>query len=85
MTEKVAIADKWINRGYRATLVLRIVGVSRSTYYYRILHKDFEHLVGGGRPIPGYAYDTHGRRICDEQVKEWISELAKAKALCTAI
>lgn len=79
MAEKIAIADKWINRGYRATLVLRIVGVSRSSYYHRISHKDFAHHVGGGRPIPGYSYDSHGRRICNEQVKKWINELVEGE------
>jgi hypothetical protein len=28
----------------------------------------------GGRPIPGYSWDKRGRRISDEQIKEWLCE-----------
>ena len=79
LAEKVAIAEKWISREYRAMLVLRIVGISRSTYYYQLSRKGSERHTGGGRPVPGYSCDAHGRQICDEQIKEWISELIEGE------
>ncbi|MBE3552624.1 MAG: transposase, partial [Kyrpidia tusciae] len=70
----VAIAHKWITAGYNATLVLRIVGVSRSTYYFQITHTPKPHARAGGRPAPGYSWTREGRKISDEQIKEWIME-----------
>ncbi len=60
LAEKVAIAEKWISREYRAMLVLRIVGISRSTYYYQLSRKGSERHTGGGRPVPDQR--THRRR-----------------------
>ncbi|MCL6577536.1 MAG: IS3 family transposase [Kyrpidia sp.] len=55
-------------------LVLRIVGVSRSTYYFQITHTPKPHARAGGRPAPGYSWTREGRKISDEQIKEWIME-----------
>ncbi|HAE62432.1 MAG TPA: IS3 family transposase [Eubacteriaceae bacterium] len=73
--DKVSIANKWISRGYKAVLVLKIVGLSRSTYYYRISRTGLTKRVGGGRPCPGYSLDKANNRISDEQIKEWLTEL----------
>lgn len=54
--------------------MLRIVGVSRSTYYFQLSH-DFKvqpRKGGSGRPVPGYSYTHDKRKISDEQIKEWI-------------
>jgi putative transposase len=64
--------------GYPVTTVLRIVGVLEATYYARKKReKEVEkpRVFNGGRPIPGYSVTKDGRRISDEQIKEWLLEL----------
>ncbi|ELK38835.1 IS3 family transposase [Escherichia coli] len=70
------IADKWIQLGYTAKLVLRIVGILEATYYYRKNKASQKPRVyHGGRPIPGYSLSKDGQPVSDEQIKEWLSEL----------
>ncbi len=52
--------------------MLRIVGVSRSTYYYQQTHKPQPRTTAGGRPVTEYTYTQDGRKVSNEQVKEWI-------------
>jgi len=73
LAEKVVVADKWIKKGYKVTLVTRIVGISRSCYYYRTRYCK-ERNGRGGRPLPGYSGNKHGHFISDEQIKEWLFE-----------
>lgn len=54
--------------------MLRIVGVSRSTYYYQTTHEPKPKTTSGGRPVSTYTYTKSGQRFSDEQVKEWIME-----------
>lgn len=54
--------------------MLRIVGVSRSTYYFQLNHKPQPRRSGGGRPIPGYSLTKDGHKVSDEQIKEWLME-----------
>jgi len=54
--------------------VLKILGISRSTYYYRKHYRVEEKKVSGGRPAPGYSYHKKGNKISDEQIKEMILE-----------
>ena|GEM_PF-240378 len=75
LEDKIEIAFKWINAGYKATLVLRILRVSRSTYYYKKEAK----INKGGRPYLGYSFNKEGKRICDEQIKEWLCELIEGE------
>jgi putative transposase len=56
-------------------VVLRIVGVSEATYYYRKKHFKQERMYNGGRPIPGFSLDHKRRPVSDEQIKEWLMEL----------
>lgn len=56
-------------------MVLRIVGVSEATYYYRKKHDKQERVYNGGRPIPGYSLNQQHRLVSDEQIKEWLMEL----------
>jgi putative transposase len=69
------IASKWIAIGYNASLVLRILELKPSTYYYSISRNVKEIEESGGRPIPGYSYTSDGRKVYDMQIKEWIMEL----------
>ncbi|MDP9729874.1 DDE-type integrase/transposase/recombinase, partial [Alicyclobacillus tolerans] len=70
--DKIAIAHKWITAGHSVTIVLRIVGVSRSTYYYQQTHEPKPRTTAGGRPVTEYTYTHDGSKVSDEQVKEWI-------------
>jgi putative transposase len=56
-------------------LVLRIINLNPSTYYYIIGKENEEKNENGGRPVPGYAYTLDGKKICDMQIKEWILDL----------
>jgi putative transposase len=58
--------------------VLRIVGVSRSTYYFQETHQPKPRVYRGGRPIPGYSYTEHGQKVSDEQIKEWLLDEIEA-------
>jgi len=74
----MTIADEWISRGYMTILVLRIIGIAESTYYNHIRTvPQREHIVPAtaGRPILGYSLDTSSKRVSDEQIKEWLTEL----------
>ncbi|MBO9131534.1 IS3 family transposase [Bacillus sp. 165] len=55
--------------------MLRIVGISRSTYYYQERKENSIKRVSEGRPAPGFSVTTDEQRISDEQIKEWVSEL----------
>jgi putative transposase len=85
VADKVDVAERWISKGFKTSLVLGFVGLSRSTYHAVIDRKDDvkeaanEHSVSGkaaaGRPVPGYSYTFDGRRIPDETIKSWICTL----------
>lgn len=58
--------------------MLRIVGVLEATYYARKKREKEGpklRVFNGGRPQPGYSVTTDGKRISDEQIKEWLLEL----------
>ena len=48
--------------------------LGRSTYYYNLSVKGKEKLKPKGGKPKGYSIDKHGRKICDEQIKEFIIE-----------
>ena len=58
--------------GYKAALVLSIIRLNKSTYYYNINRPEAisdSSKNKGGRPIPGYSLDVHNNRVCDEEIK----------------
>lgn len=64
------VVDKWIQLGYTAKMVLRIV-VLEATYYYRKNKASQKLRVShGGRPIPGFSLTKNGQCVSDEQIKE---------------
>jgi len=65
--------------GYKAVKVLKILELSRATYYYNISNQNKEIKHNGGRPIPGYSYNKDGKKICDEQIKEFIFEIIETE------
>jgi len=64
------IADKWIGCGYPVRLVLRIVGVSHATYYWRKRHVLKGPARRGGRPRPGFVITRDGLPVSDDSVKD---------------
>ncbi|WP_328793897.1 IS3 family transposase [Heliomicrobium gestii] len=58
--------------------VLRVIGIHEATYYarrQRLQREPKERTYNGGRPQPGYSWTQDGRRISDEQIKEYLMEL----------
>lgn len=56
--------------------MLRFAGIPRSTYYSRKQRESqpAEHPVREGRDIPGYSVQMNGKKVSDEQIKEWLME-----------
>ena len=54
--------------------MLRIVGVSRSTYYFQQTHEPKPRTSSGGRPATQYTFTKDGKKVSNEQVKEWLME-----------
>lgn len=57
--------------------VLRICGVPRSTYYYRLLHPEPQRPAGKGRPVPGFSYDQTGTQVTDGRIQTWLRRLVQ--------
>lgn len=79
------IASRWIEQGYNAGLVLHSVGLASSTYYSHKARQSKKTLLESddkseplksraGRRILGYSCTYTGRKISDEQIKEFIME-----------
>lgn len=54
--------------------MLKILGIPRSTYYYQKNYRVEGKKVSEGRPAPGYSYNEDGKKISDEQIKEFLLE-----------
>jgi len=75
---KLEVAHDWISQGYKASYVLQFIGLAPATFYYHLNpHQRSE--ATGGRPLPGYSYDKAGRRICDQQIIEWLYRLIEGE------
>jgi hypothetical protein len=72
------IANRWIEQGYNAGLVLHSVGLASSTYYGHRARQAKKTLLGsddGSKPLKsraGYSYTCTGQKVSDEQIKEFI-------------
>ncbi|MDI6606703.1 MAG: hypothetical protein QME65_06155 [Candidatus Omnitrophota bacterium] len=65
--------------GYKVSLVLRIIGISRSTYYANLNHQPKPRTRAGGRPSSRYTFTSDNKMVSNEQVKEWLCELITAE------
>lgn len=74
-------ALKWINYGYKTNSVCRIIGLSRSTFYFNISTKEKvkkpAFRLDIGRKIPGYSTNLNNEQVKDSDIKQWIIELVK--------
>ncbi|MFB4166325.1 IS3 family transposase, partial [Alteribacillus sp. JSM 102045] len=52
----------------------------RSTYYYQTSYRVEHKKVSEGRPIPGYSFTNGGKKVSDEQIKEWLLEEIEGEA-----
>ncbi|MCM3698672.1 IS3 family transposase [Paenibacillus macerans] len=63
--------------------MLRILGLAESTYYERLKRTkrstETSNSPGRGRPCPGYSLTLQGRKVSDEQIKEWLLELLEGE------
>lgn len=75
MKERISEANKWIALGYAKSIVLRILKVSRSTYYAFMKVRKARSYDNVGRKIPGYSYTFKGKKITDIQIQKYIVEL----------
>lgn len=80
--DRFQIAKEYISEGYKAVTVLRYAGLSRSSYYYHIsiegkLKAKSEKV---GRPIVGHSLTKENKKVCDEEIKEYIMEAIQADA-----
>lgn len=62
-------------------MILKILELKRSTYYYQNQLKTSKSKTRG-RPIPGYSFDKSNQKVCDEQIKEYISEIIAGEGYC---
>lgn len=53
---------------------MRCIGLAPSTYYSHLSEREKPQYCGG-RPLPGFSYNTSGRKICDQQIIEWLYRL----------
>jgi putative transposase len=53
---------------------LQCIDLAPATYYFHWAEKE-KSDNHGGRPLPGFSFDKRGRKICDQQIIEWIYRL----------
>lgn len=75
LADKIAIANKWIAFGYSKAVVLRILGIRRSTYYAFMKTKEKRSYSNVGRKIPGYSFTFDGVKVNDIQIQKYITEI----------
>lgn len=63
-------------------MVLKFVGLCKSTYYYHVSieNKVFIKPENVGRRIVGYSFSASGLKICDEAIKDYIMEAIQDEA-----
>lgn len=61
-------------------MVLRLIGIRRSTYYYNL--KKAPKNKGGGRPVPGYSLTRDGRIFTDIKIQKFITKLIQHEGDC---
>ncbi|WP_156876061.1 IS3 family transposase [Clostridium kluyveri] len=79
--EKVEIAKKYIDQGYNAVFVLKVVKLGRSTYYYNLSVEGKEKARPKGGKPKGYSINVDGEKVCDDQIKEFILEAIDGDAI----
>lgn len=76
----MTLAKEWIEEGFPAKRVLKILHINRSTYYYQLSHPVECSKSSGGRPIPGFSRTRQGKKVKDTTIKKYLMELIAGKA-----
>ncbi|HZJ83314.1 MAG TPA: IS3 family transposase [Clostridia bacterium] len=76
----MGVSKTYIDQGFSATDIFRILGLNPSTYYHRMANGSLQRAYGGGRPVPGYSFNTDGEKVFDGQIEEYIMELIEGEA-----
>ncbi len=71
MSEKILIAQQFIDEGHPQDIVLRLIGIPKSTYYY----KPSAECQKKGRPCSNNTSKTDGSVVSNEQVVEHIKAI----------
>ena len=70
---KYQVAKHWIDEGNKPSLVLRIVGLPKSTYYYykdkQKKYKNVKPKRAGAKP-KGYSFDLKNEKVSDDKIKK---------------
>lgn len=71
-----------ISKGYKTVTVLKYAGLGRSTYYYHISKEGKAKPIpeNVARPIAGYSLTASNKKVCEEEIKEYIMEAIQAGA-----
>gem|GEM_PF-5213302 len=65
-------------------MVLKIIGIAESTYYYQKSHAEsISTATHIGRPILDYSLDQSSKPVSDEQIKEWLPKVNKISETAT--
>lgn len=65
---------EWHEEGFPIKRMVRILGITRSMYYYYPTAKSRESEEERGRPYPGFSLTNDEKRIPDEQIQEFLME-----------
>ncbi|WP_348521815.1 IS3 family transposase [Clostridium sp. BJN0001] len=76
---KILSAHKWIKLGYKVTIVLKILRISRSTYYSKQKYIVKRSYANVGRKVPGYSLTFDNIKISDITIQKYITEIRSKK------
>ena len=79
LNDKIFIANKWIKKGYKTFLVLKILHIPRFTYYDKqkeVIERSYANV---GRKVPGYSLTFDGRKILDLDIQKCIVDIKNYK------
>lgn len=77
---KYQVANRWIEDGYKVSLVLRIVGLPKSTYYYfKNKNSEDRRKYNAGAKPKGYSYNYEGKRVADSEIKDLLRKYQEGR------
>jgi len=71
MSDKIAIAQEFIQEGHPQDTVLQLMSIAKSTYYY----KPKDGVKPKGRPVSTHTRKQDHTLVCDDQVVKHIEEI----------
>jgi len=74
VTSQLKLVKEWHEEGFPIKRMMKILELARSLYYYHQKPSSREESEERGRPYPGLSFTNQGKRIPDEQIKEFLME-----------